>query len=68
LVISNQHANLVEVAVCLLLLQCLQLLKQKTEGRLLVEALVPDFQVCSPAQGVGQPHSGGGDSTLLLLQ
>lgn len=26
----------------------LQLLKEKTDGRLLVEALVPDFQVSSP--------------------
>jgi lipoic acid synthetase len=26
--------------------QTIQLLKEKTQGRILVEALVPDFQVC----------------------
>lgn len=36
--------KVVHLAVCF----CLQLLKEKTEGRLLVEALVPDFQVGKP--------------------
>jgi hypothetical protein len=35
---------------------CLQLLKEKTDGRLLVEALVPDFQV-------GETVGTGGDKT-----
>lgn len=46
------------LVLCCAVLRCLlQLLKEKTEGRLLVEALVPDFQVRLLIQQPAPLHS-----------